>query len=99
MHELVAEPGKLLWIKGFDKPINHATHAWDPDRVRMIGQPDVKLEMKTDVDRYNATADSSGISRQQSYSSALGDRPEVSAAHIGSQHDVLLRCARVGPFE
>src|SRR5260370_37354134 len=87
MDELVAEPRIFAAVEGLDGPVDELP---DPRYflcVRMIGKPDIKLELVSNIERYQRLAKRRHIGWQPPYAGALRDRPEMGRAAILAHRD------------
>src|SRR5258708_10032773 len=87
MDELVGEPRIFAAVEGLDGPVDELP---DPRYflcVRMIGKPDIKLELVSNIERYQRVAKRRHIGWQPPYAGALRDRPEMRGADIVAHRD------------
>src|SRR5258705_6680556 len=87
MHELVAEPWIFVAVEGLDGPFDQLL---DPRYflcVRMIGEPDIKLELDSDIERYQRIAKRRHIGWQPADAGALRDLPKMRGADIVAHRD------------
>src|SRR5713226_7489813 len=87
MDELVAKPWIFVAVEGLDGPFDQLL---DPRYflcVRMIGEPDIKLELDSDIERYQRIAERRHIGWQPADAGALRDRPKMRGADIVAHRD------------
>src|SRR5260221_12620120 len=87
MDELVAEPRIFAAVEGLDGPVDELPNPRYFLCVRMIGKPDIKLELVSNIERYQRVPKRRHIGWQPFYAGALRERPEIRSADIVANRD------------
>src|ERR1700681_2202597 len=96
MDEPVAKPWIFVAIEALDGPIDQLLDPRYFLRIRMIGEPDIELELEADIKRYQRVTKRRNIGWQPAYAGALRDRPKMGGGDIvAHRHEAELFATRI----